>query len=153
MRKVYLTLGRTVSKHELDIVDVDYSYHISEIIKLYPEIITYPFGHKVKAIMSFLSKTDGDVLIYQAFDTLSDYISFRDYIRNHNTSLEAVFLGLPDLEKKSTYADFHKQHSRWLSYTPKEIEQLKGKNNQELILLAQKMRSDGVAINWLPSLT
>jgi hypothetical protein len=148
-RKVYITVGRSLSEHELRGVDVEQTYHISELIRMYPKSITYPFGYKPEVIADFLDKTNGDVLIFQALDTLSDYMKFKEVIEKRDAVLEAVFWGIPKTEGATKYADFFKKHSRWLDYSPEEVEQLSEKHHQELILLAQQIKADGVEIHWL----
>lgn len=148
-RKIYITLGKALHEHELRVVDVEQTFHMSELVRMYPKIITYPFGYKPEVIAYFLDHTNGDVLIFQALDTLSDYVKFKEAIEKRDIVLEAVFWGITKSKGATKYADFFKEHSRWLDYTPEEVEQLTEKHHRELILLAQQIKADGVEIHWL----
>lgn len=148
MRKIYITIGIDIEKDFFRTLKVTARYSIGDLIDMYPDRITYPFGFKPDVVLFFLDNSMGDVLIENAIDTESEYIRLSGELATRNCTIGGAFISIEKADN-ADFRSFYEQHSRWLDYTPEAIEQISEEYHRELLQLIKRMKEDGIRITFL----
>ncbi len=143
MRQIILAIGirSAFVRDEGVMKKIDFS----EIIALYPELLSNPINCKPKAIIKYIDDSEGDLIIGNGIDNVPEYNELRMEINHRGIKIIKMVFKYPTYSL-SKYKQQYSQHARWMDYSPEAAEEIAKEYINQIHLLEEQVKKDGINV-------